>query len=301
MAYYTAIATDMPSALTEIVSICQIEGWSWDSGTSHITKLSPKGSTISCRLESVNSNRHIRVWPNDPATATQAPLPSYFGPLTMHSNHAVTWPVVLHVFVFDYEVYVWARHTVNNYIWMAFGQSQIGGIPGTGNWGAAIASYAHYAVTNQPNLSFYTAPAFNSQGGLFWLDTNAQDRHNSYMHHGFTESGDPWAPYFGARRPAPYWLGDSFYSSFGFFTGTPVLFPLRWGIERGSGYASLCFEAENLRILRSRVLDPESIITYGDDDWMILPWLRLNRSTPGGGPGHSGDTFAAIRYEPESS
>lgn len=299
--YYTTIATDMPSALAEIVSICQMEGWSWDSGTSHITKLSPKGSTISCRLELVNGNSHIRVWPNDPATATQAPYPGYFGPLTGHSNHALTWPIVLHVFCFDYEVYVWARHTVNNYIWMAFGQSQIGGIPGTGNWGAAIACHAYYAITVRPNQGFYVVPSSSSTGGLFWLHSSIPNSHNSYMHHGFTESGDPWAPFFDERRPAPYWVGNSFYASAGFFTGTPVLFPLRWGIERGSGYASLCFEAENLRILRSSVLDEETIITYGDDDWMVLPWLKLNRSVPGGGAGHSGNAFAAIRYQTEES
>lgn len=301
MAYHTTVATDMPSALTEIVSICQAEGWSWDSGTSHLTKLSPKGSTISCRMELVNSNRHVRVWPNDPVTATQAAQPSYFGPLTGHSNHAVTWPVVLHVFVFDCEVYVWARHTVNNYIWMALGQSQVGGIPGTGNWGAAIAAHDHYTITVQTTRGFNVVPSPTSFGGLFWIDRDDAKKHNSFMHHGFTEGGSPWAAFFEGRRPAPYWLGDSFYSSAGFFTGTPVLFPLRWGIERGSGYASLCFEAENLRILRSGNLDEETIITYGNDDWMVLPWLRLNRVERDGGAGHSGDTFAAIRYEPESS
>ena len=70
-------------------------------------------------------------------------------------------------------------------------------------------------------------------------------------------------------------------------------------MARASNKVSILAKIENARYLRIDNLQPEQILTFGAEKWMVFPFHKKNSSVRDGGTSidHSGTFGWAIRYD----
>ena len=78
-----------------------------------------------------------------------------------------------------------------------------------------------------------------------------------------------------------------------------ILLPIEPVLTRSPNKASILAKIENARYLRIENLEPEQVLTLGNDKWMVFPFHKKNSSVPNGGStiDHSGTFGWAIRYD----
>lgn len=284
MPYYTGSAANMSQVRDAIVNACTANGWSWSNEV-----LAKGGPSFRLSL----SNGFLRI--KGIAPAGESPGEPRMGPFVApgSQSHPLVWPVTYHLFIHPGEVYCVIRYGVDVYQWLAFGRSQIAGMPGNKSWFGASASLdaMSYGIAG-------SAGGFNAVAGyyqnyscfapaLFFINGGNVAFATSFIFDGFA---DRWTvSSFDSAAASPLlalqpseWTSES------------ALIPIRSYVARPENKISLAAELEHARHISIANLEPGQIITLGNDHWMCFPWYRKAVA-------FSGDTTGplgwAIRYD----
>lgn len=291
MAFYSGSANDMAAVRTALVAACVAEGWTWNGGTEVLSK-----GVMFVRLQIVGG--YLTLLGRTSAGAGDAPSIVRMGQF----QTAITWPVEYTFFVFDAEVYCVIRFGIDFYLWCAFGQSTVAGLPGTGMW---VAASVHALSNNNPAITpIDGAGAALSYGcpAIFWRTyasgvVNANDHwvHSDLDGQGWWSGQSAAAETVGIRPAVPLigvlpnrWNSEA------------VLLPIRAYKVRPSNRLSLTVDLEHARYTRVDNYSPGEVIQIGGDRWMVLPFYRKNSAARNGSSQpatHTGTLGWAIRYE----
>jgi hypothetical protein len=315
MAYVNGSATSFADLLAAIQSACTANGWTLtgsvlskgtcfakltvvDSAVDLLGGTGLSGSTLtggagySCRLQAVGANPIVF-----PAT------------YEVHINSAPD------------EVYVIVNYSITRYGWLAFGQSPVAGLPGTGNWQAAICS------ASNGSTGIDIAPAGAGVGGSapttpaalgFLVGTpsgnpsNYGDPQNFRFHHGL--DGNQWSSVGNAvgsvAAEAGGWVDGPSQAVIApalapllarepnTWNGEVALLPMQPCIYRASSKVSMVGDFGHARLLRIDNYAPGDLITLGTDKWKVYPWHMKNTTVRDGGSSldHTGTLGWAVRY-----
>jgi len=306
MSNYTGTANDLTALRQALITACTGEGWAWDG----VNEVLSKG-LLFARL--TISSIGISLMGRTSATAGDAPYAVRIGQMFSRSGYPtfeITYPAAYEIFLFAQEVYMVVNYGVDRYQWLAFGQSTVSGLAGTGMWvGASLGSTLVLAAPGYHNAPINISPTGGGeQGGygeistgLFWGDgfSVRPQSLGGWVHSGF--DGDGWrlgngtndqplgiaplVPLIGILPNA--WNSEA------------VLLPIRAYKLRPSNKISLVADLEHARYTRVDNYAPGEIITIGSVRWKVLPWHRKNANARNGGVGidHTGTFGWAIRYE----
>lgn len=294
MGYYNGTANDMTALRSALIAACVADGWAWNGATEELAK-----GVMFIRVQVLAE--HLSFLGRTASGAGAAPNQVKMGRISSAAAFALSYPLTYHIFTFSQEVYVVARYDVDKYIWAAWGQSTVAGLPGTGMWVGAIVADV---ISNGTAPIGMTAIAGGSISylcpALMHNDNYSPNQaRNCWVHHDLDAYGwrfgvgDGSAPV--GIVPAAPLLGilPSIWNS------EAVLLPLRSYVARPSSKISMIVDCEHARITRIDNYDPGQIITIGGTRWMIFPWFLKNAAIriAGLGISHTGTFGWAIRYE----
>lgn len=292
MAYVTGTANTLADLLTAIQNACTANGWTLSTGG-----VLSKGT---CYAEVKSSGGYITVrggtgvdGGGNLTGATDRGI-GYLGVALADSTTPVAfgWPVTyfVHVLTSPDEVYVVVNYGVTYYQQIAWGQSAMPGLTGTGNW---------YCGVTPPSTTQYGGVAAGSgeytstrYGGtsLFcrWYDVGTAHG----VHHALDSATwadinavNGWWPAQG-RQPNR-WNQES------------ILIPIRVYASRPSGFISPVLECQHARFVNIANLSDQQVITLSTDKWKIYPWWRRGAVYDSGSTAKngSGPCGHAIRYD----
>lgn len=296
MAYYSGQASSYQEILTSLVNACGNHGWTWSTNI-----LSKNGKSITLTIPQANEV----VADPGPGIVMNISNDLYrprFG-LKRLNQGSITWPMFYQIFIFSDpdEVYLVAKYSIDYYLWMAFGVSNLTEIVanGSGMWcGAHSSSRSHNAA----------------QWGV-WVDFQTQyaeyqsDFTSAMLFGGRHESAKNWAidlkpagsgltsqPV--ANVSAVEYTVPNYQRSNNIWSQNITLIPIDVYLTMPSSKTTLLAEIKHSRYLRIDNCEPGQIITFGADKWMVFPWWRKNSASPGGGSvTHTGTMGWAIRYD----
>jgi hypothetical protein len=286
MAYLTGSINGFPDLLTALATACQTEGWSVSGGA-----FSKDGCTFNLTADA-SAISIVGAGAADSVCITSMPL-AFFG------FAPIAFPAIFHLFILPGEVYLVLNYNLEWFQWLAFGQSTVAGLTGTGGWyGASLCAYK-----SAPVWITDTSAASDSRGqplALFWTDGEC----NYFVDSGL--DGQGWWNGQSARA------GVSIITLYPLLSNSPnvwnqeaILLPLRCYKRRAENKVSLTADLQHARIVRVNNYAPGQIITLGSDRWMVFPWYRKNTAAPDGasmgtpsnGGDHSGTLGWALRYD----
>lgn len=292
MAYYSGSANDMSAVHNALVESCLAEGWAFNSSTNVLSK-----GSVYLKVEVIAG--YLSAIGRTSADSGDAPNAVRIGRI---GAIEISWPAAWEVFVFDIEVYLVVNYRVDYYQWMAFGQSTITSLPGTGMWCAATGG----GLTD-PNNQLFITPTGGGTAGTdaktcgapFWATVAIEESgRNSFVHHNL--GGRGWSLsldgfyYAGAAALAPLigLLPNTWNSE-------AVLLPIHAHAIRASQKVSKVASLVNARYTRVDHYLPGQVIALGNDRWKVFPFYRKDMSARDGGNNvaHSGSLGWAIRYE----
>lgn len=209
-----------------------------------------------------------------------------------------TYPLNYYIFINTSpdEVYMFIEYSGQYYQWLAFGQSPVDGLTGTGNWYAAG---SRNGGNNWNGISLTPTSGgrggdWEGEGALFARTDGGPG--NSFIHHNI--DGHGWAQtngvYAAIGKMAPLYTPNA-----NLWNGEAILIPIHVYYPRPSGMNSLCGSMKHSRYIRIPNYNPKDVIILGPDKWMVFPWFTKNTSAPNGGStvSHSGTMGIAIRYD----
>ena len=309
MPYITGSAADMDAVKTALVNACTGDGWTEQTDFEGKTVLSKSG--IYVRVEAFadigDGNPGFNLLGRTSLDGGDAP-----GVVSMRSigdlPYPIIFPVTYHIFTFaNNEVYLVINYT-EKYQWIAFGQSDQNGLPGTGNWVAAT-SGSGFSDRDDEGIWISESGgggAFSwrkvTTGALFWAtEYEASSSRNGWVHNGL-DSSYPWALGEGGNTAGPVgikYLTELVKTQPNAFNSESVLMPVRAYKKRSENKISQVLEIENARHIRVDNYNNEQIITLGTDEWMIFPYYKKNINNRNGGEhvDHTGTFGWAIKKE----
>ncbi|MGC1547221.1 MAG: hypothetical protein WA777_01725 [Rhodanobacter sp.] len=225
----------------------------------------------------------------------------YMGIAINTLSPTVTWnftfPVTysIHIGTAPDEVYMFVNYQTNCYQYIAFGQSDMPGLGGTGNWFAATArstdlaaqSSWGYQTTGFGYANFWCASLFDGSA--------TYGNQAGAVHHGMDGATNSWL----INMSFPdRWQAQ--WNSPNAWNAESVLSPIVVYTTRPSGFVSPVLQMGHARWVMLDNLVDQQIITMGSERWKCYPvWRRGNARTqtptpPNGGTGFLGH---AIRYD----
>lgn len=293
MAFYSGQATSYQEILTVLVSACQNHGWSWNLNT-----LSKNGKSIQLTIERTTETAGTP----GPGILLKIANDAYrprFG-LKRLNQGAITWPMDYKIFIFDNpdEVYLVAKYSVDYFLWMGFGVSnlaEIVGLNGTGMWcGAHSSERAHNSSSWGVNTGF--SPSVDS------ADT---DYTSAMLFGGYTGAAKNWSidlslsasMYVSSVNAIQYSI-PNYERSLNVWSQNLNFIPIIVYVTISSSKVCCLAEIQNSRYVRLNNYDPEQIVSLGNDKWMIFPWWKKTVTATGeGNTSNTGTMGWAIRYE----
>lgn len=309
MAYVTGSAATFADLKTAIETACTGNGWTLDSGI-----LSKDGCYISL---SATTGELVLRGGNGQSGSVLIDIPDTTFPqvqLVSPASDPIVFPISYEIHLFDSpnEVYCVINYNSGFYQQLSFGQSNMPGIGGSGNWftGAyvadATASTADYGqkcfcASSEYYWGSYGYGACNMwglfacQGGSYsssflhcgldsveWLDTNGRALEN------------------GTRLPPDY-CASLMNSLPNASNQATILLPIKCVKPRSSGGRTIVANLNNARYTRIDNIVPGEIVTFGSEQWKVYPMLRKDVTNRNGvswpiGATHSGTFGYAIRY-----
>lgn len=321
MAYITGLANNIGELWTALTSGLTSNGW-----TAAASNIYTKSGVYVKLLQTSNRIEILGGTGESGGALTGAPVPNspYDGTMSLSpvGTTGFQYPAnyYLHIHSSPDEVYFFVNESGTRWSWLAFGKSNVGGLPGSGNW---------YAATNAHKFDNYNTKSlmlsdgtFNSYhyystAALFW-DSNASGTpgngdqpYNSSVHHGF--DGNTWSKG-GADVGSESFFGWSDSPAqvrilapiFGLLKAQPntwnqqsVLLRAQAYVCRGSNKFSLVVDPEHCRYLRNDNYQDGDIITLGSDEWKVYPFIKRDTLNRDGGTNttHSGTIALAVRYD----
>ena len=325
MAYYTGSAANLTAVLSALTTACETEGWTWSGGV--LSKADPGIFVRLAITPAQGSYTILRAWGRSAIGGGEMGVTGYeyVSMCVPIKSVEVTYPVTYHAFVFADEVFFIINYS-DKYQWLAFGQSNQGGLGGTGNWVAATYGYLPYTyntwryptggvdiglpVSLPSSGDLWCCPAFGwsiygkapySAGG------NYQHAHvNVWVDAGFdaTDYYYPWTNSVALEGTNSNITGIGYQTELlatqpNAFNNEGVLLPIKVIKKRPESKFSQVLQVQNARHIRVDNYAPGEIIQLGTDYWMIFPWYCKNTAERNGGKalGHSGTFGWAIKYE----
>lgn len=289
MPYYTGSASNMSQVRDAIVSACTANGWSWSNEV-----IGKDGVFVRLWLDAgwLCARGRTSAGSGDaPAYVKIGPVNPVYTPLP-----PLVYPVTTHIFVHSSEVYCIIKYGVDSHQFIAFGQSGVSGLPGTGAWFGATCPQGNirYGLFLTPHGAHCRVDGVGA--ALFFSYTTQEVMAaTTFMHHGLDAGG--WsASAFDGRAVAPlYSLQPSAW------TGESALLPIRGYCTRSENKISLVAELAHSRHISVANLEPGQIIAMGNDRWMCFPLYRKSfapiQQSGFYPPDVSGTLGIAIRYD----
>lgn len=288
MAYVTGTANSILDLLSAIQIACTDNGWTLSGSVLH------KGT---CYIEVKVNGSVINVRGGtgiDGSNALTGACNTSSGSLGVKwPGQTFTFPISydIHVHSAPDEVYVIINFDITSYQTMAFGQSAMPGIVGSGNW----YNGPDNRFINSGWYKFSQIGSFGERGNgtVASLFCRTSYGANGYgVHHSLDSatwevegSARDWASLF--WRQPNQWNSES------------ILIPIRVYASRPSGFVSPVLECAHARFINIANLEDKQIITLGPDKWKVYPWGQRGApydANANGGTG-SGVCGHAFRYD----
>lgn len=209
---------------------------------------------------------------------------------TLGAN-AFTFPVnyYIHILTNPDEVYLVVNLNGTQYQYVAFGQSSVGGLVGTGNWYAGSAPAQNQA---SGGVDIHNIGGFMQSGsinaGLFQGLSGYPGSQNGAVDHELDSAtwnlggAGAWPDVFALLSNTPSsWNGES------------VLVPVTVYAQRPSNLITCVAELGHARFVMLNNLQDQQIITLGSDKWKVYPWWMRSVGTNTG----TGTYGHAFRYD----
>ena len=301
MPYYSGSFNDMAGLRSALVNACTANGWS-ASGN-----FLSKGAAV-LQLVAGLTDLTLRGGTGRAGDALVEAAPGV-GRIGTLGPQPVTFPGSYEVYVFTApdEVYLRINYNVEFWQWLAFGISDVPGVPGTGLWFGGSSALTPPASINiaADGGGANTNAVDRSTGALFYGSDNpfmtAQHRH-AFVHHGFDGRG--WS---GETPAAELTNNASIVAALvpklgrlpNGWNSADVLLNSQVYVRRADDKQSLVADLAHSRFLRVDNYQPGDIIPIGPDRWKVAPWYRKNADARDGGSNiqHTGTFGWAIRYE----
>lgn len=312
MAYYSSLASSYPDLITQLVNACIANGWVWSDsilskGTAFLRIIhNPtaafdngggiqfQGGTGKSATTLINASSAVmRIGP--------------FGtpPLLVPSP---TFPLQYHFFIFENpdEVYIVVKYDNDRFLFAGFGLSTV---PGNGLWlsanlGLRSSSGVSGTSISISNTSGGWAASSNyvSSSGFFWQNQNVSGLPviaTQTIYSTIDNVGWTYLSTSSANTPANRLLDPLISRLPAVWSSETVLLPIQPLMQRSAFKSSILADIQNARYLRIDNLEPEQILTIGNEKWMVFPFHKKNISVRNGGSGidHTGTFGWAIRYD----
>lgn len=308
MAYFSGTAANFATLKTAIENACVSQGWVLSNGILSRNGCYVQLSSASAQLMLQAGNGQNGSSLTDTPTVTNTSGAAFLKDTT---GVPIGWPVSfeIHVFTEPDEVYCVVNFNSDFYMQLSFGQSDVPGIGGTGNWFTGSFSPNVYSYSRDAHAyldvvtlhwGFVTYKTF--VGGLFTekaLSTSASHLHCGLDNVGWIGASNEntlsdgryaqqWSAPLVARSPSP-------------FNSASILIPIKCVKPRPSKGMTVVADLRNARIVRIDNLTPGGVIDYGSERWKVYPFLRKNADVRNGvpwptGAHHSGTLGYAIKY-----
>lgn len=296
MTFYTGSCTTANELLTAITNACTANGWALNQGI-----LSKSGCYIQLSLS--DSILYI-LGGNGQNGANITDTPSTPQQSLFYANlGGVTYPLTYHIHAIDKEVYLFVNYNVDSWSYIAFGQSPVTGLPGTGNWYAAL--YPLYYGSDDgttPSLLF----SQRRQGGV---PSNTGQHISWFFHHGLDDyhwslsgtrygevNNNAW-DYKPSQAAATLTISPLLARQPNNWNGEAILLNISPSIYRPEGWRSIVGDLKHARYVRNNNYEDGQIIILGNEKWRVYSTLRKNTASPNGSTSDSGTYALAIRYE----
>lgn len=298
MAFVTGSASSIAELLTAIQNACTSNGWTLAGnvlykGTCYVS-LDVSGTTIR-----IIGGRGI-----DGSNALTSPSDRGYGYLGVALDGSGSPPATpgfpfpityfIHINTGPDEVYVVVNYAVTYYQLIGWGQSQMSGLNGTGNWYSGSDG-----KTTAGGITPAGAYSYNNVGGISSLFCRLFEGNGEGVDHSLDST--TWATDDGGSGPA---TGQDWYAIYANqpsqWNGEAVLIPIRVYASRPSGYWSPVLECTHARHIHIQNLSDQQVITLGPDRWKVYPWWVRGTTFGLGRAGQSNDSYYAghaLRYD----
>lgn len=303
MAYYSGMATSYSDLLNALVSACTSNGWNWQNSI-----LSKDGCFIKLNAIITGTSQGIVATGGTGVANEVLVNPASIKPrLGAASNFLslAVFPVSYHIFIFEKEVFLKIKFSINSFFYLAFGRSTTQ-LTASGLWVAATSGESAiytdgrggYSIDSNGGIGGNNSYQCVTPFGRYNSSVN-DTNHNATICHGI--DGGLWSTNSSGGKDANsiQCLTPLFARQPSNWSSETILLPISVYVQRPSSKRSLICQFQNARFLRVANYEPEQIITLGNDKWMVFPFYKKNSEQPDGGyiSDHTGTFGWAIRYD----
>ena len=299
MAYATGSVADLAALLTLIQNTCTANGWTLSGDVLHkgtcYARVRNDGSGIRIRGGTGvdGSNNLTGAGPQEPGI--------------QHMIVPLAWPMLaeVHVLTDPDEVYVVVNYSTSYYQMIAWGQSNVPGLTGTGNWyHGSRNTYAPGGTSNYYTCLVNGGPLVetvppNVGSPMFNGHSVSNGLLNSSFIHDDTDGGGWHNGTVGVQASTFQYLQPLLAIMPNAWNGETILLPYPVYMPRTSGSKhTLVADFKHIRLCRITYHEPGDIVTLGADKWKLYPCFLKNASMPDAGVNvtHSGTVGYAVRY-----
>lgn len=314
MAYYTGTVADYDQLFNILINRCVDHGWVWSNnilskGDAFVkVTVSNVGQTVTA-----DPGNGITIQGGTGQSGANLINPSAArGRLGRPDNNdkwkVIAWPAIYHLHLFEDtdEVFLVLNFDVVYHYWLAFGVSDVSGLPGTGLWFHGIAtapfrniSSTYGGITLTPTNGNITYN-YGHLTGFLCTTNNTNSAGNPVAIHTGLDSID-WYGYAQTNQVGAFsaWetLAPLIAQSPSSWNQDSVLLPIHGYVGRSEYKRSCALMVRNARYIRVDNYEVGDTITLGSDVWNVYPFYCKNVSVRDGGNGidHSGTFGWAIR------
>jgi hypothetical protein len=297
MAYVTGSAADMTALMTALRSACTANGWTLAGDVLHRGNVYVRTQVVSNYLTLLGGTGIDGS--NNLTGAAGGGVVRVGRPSTGVAD--ISWPITYHIFIgaSPDEVYLVASYNIEMFQFLAFGQSSVTGLPGTGVWFTGSLSTITWSTSAWITI---TSSNGGSSSGLsmapWWTTVNYAGMLNQFVHHGLDAL--TWNTNSGRVPSGSLGIAAMTGALPNAWNSEAVLLPIQVWLPRSSGNkVSLVADLAHARYLRVDNHNPGDIITIGSDAWMVFPFYQKNATVRAGGSSinHTGTFGWAIRYD----
>lgn len=293
MAFVTGTANSFADLLTAVQNACTANGYTLTGNVlskgSLYAQVSISGSNLAV-IAGTGQSAGVLSGTSDVGAA----MLGFATSGTALSTNGFTFPMpyYCHIGVTPDEVTFIVNPNGTQYQYIAFGQSSVGGLVGSGNWFAG--SCPGVNATTMSTMDIRSIGGYMQLGGylnsgLFQgLQGNPASQNGAVDHKLDTATwavnGGAWFDAFTLLKNLPSsWNGES------------SLVPVQIHTARPSGFYSMVAELAHARFVMLDNLTDQQIITLGSDRWKVYPWWK--RGLRGVYTADTGTLGHAIRYD----
>ena len=308
MGFYTGSVNSYENLKDALIAACVSEGWSASDGIVSRDGLFVRlyHSSTSTSTEGPGLIAAVGNGQSGAALVDPSPCRPRLGRVgSATDNPSFPAQYFIHIHANPAEVYVILQFNVDGHYFLAFGQSDVPGIGGSGNWLGGTTKRGYPGSTNGMVIStadgagggFGGNNGFSS--GLFWGNYHTSSNlavNNQAIHQGLDV--ESW----GSNLVSASGLAPIVARQPNAWNGEALLLPIQVFVARPENKRSLVADLKHARYIRVDNYDSGDIITIGPEQWRVYPFYRKNVSQRDGAGfstiTHTGTFGWALRYDP---